>query len=201
MKTYLRENLKKAGVCGVTHVLAEVNVDRSGNVTSYKVLKTTPEEVVGKLPSILLGMKFKTNPATAPYSQTMYVEFKGEIRCEGKAADMRPSRGIFNWTLRPSSACWERSRCVLGGLSFSSIPLLRRRFMSLSERLSEVVRACFSGIWIESHEHDEAMLVTELVVQMVHRINTAVTPAKRCGTSQEMDQNAIWHRTRLSILV
>ena len=29
--------------------------------------------------------------------------------------------------------------------------------MSLSERLSEVVRACFSGIWIESHEHDEAL--------------------------------------------
>lgn len=87
MKTYLRENLKKAGVCGVSHVLAEVNVDRNGNVTSYKVLKTTPEEVVAKLPSILLGMKFKTNPATAPYSQTMYVEFKGEIRCEGKPAD------------------------------------------------------------------------------------------------------------------
>lgn len=87
MKNYLRENLKKAGACGVTHVLAEVNVDRNGSVTSYKVLKTTPEEVVAKLPAILLGMKFKTNPATAPYSQTMYVEFKGEIRCEGKAAD------------------------------------------------------------------------------------------------------------------
>ena len=87
MQNYLRENLKKAGVCGVAHVLAEVNVDRNGNVTSYKVLKTTPEEVVGKLPAILLGMKFKTNPATAPYSQTMYVEFKGEIRCEGKPAD------------------------------------------------------------------------------------------------------------------
>ena len=29
--------------------------------------------------------------------------------------------------------------------------------MSLSERLAEHVRACFSGIWIESHEHEDAL--------------------------------------------
>jgi len=29
--------------------------------------------------------------------------------------------------------------------------------MSLSERLSELIRACFTGIWIESHEHDDAL--------------------------------------------
>ena len=29
--------------------------------------------------------------------------------------------------------------------------------MSLSERLLEYVRACFTGIWIESHEHDDAL--------------------------------------------
>jgi SpoVK/Ycf46/Vps4 family AAA+-type ATPase len=29
--------------------------------------------------------------------------------------------------------------------------------MSLSERLSELVRACFTGIWIESDEHDDAL--------------------------------------------
>ena len=29
--------------------------------------------------------------------------------------------------------------------------------MSLSERLSEYVRACFTGIWIESHEHEDAL--------------------------------------------
>lgn len=29
--------------------------------------------------------------------------------------------------------------------------------MSLIERLSEYVRACFTGIWIESHEHQDAM--------------------------------------------
>ncbi len=29
--------------------------------------------------------------------------------------------------------------------------------MSLTERLSELVRACFTGLWIESHEHDDAI--------------------------------------------
>jgi hypothetical protein len=30
--------------------------------------------------------------------------------------------------------------------------------MTLAERLAEYVRACFTGIWIESHEHQEALL-------------------------------------------
>jgi hypothetical protein len=29
--------------------------------------------------------------------------------------------------------------------------------MTLTERLSEMVRACFTGIWIESHEHEDAL--------------------------------------------
>jgi hypothetical protein len=32
--------------------------------------------------------------------------------------------------------------------------------MSLSHRLSELVRACFTGIWIESHEHQDALAET-----------------------------------------
>jgi len=29
--------------------------------------------------------------------------------------------------------------------------------MSLSQQLSEYVSACFTGLWIESHEHDDAL--------------------------------------------
>ena len=29
--------------------------------------------------------------------------------------------------------------------------------MTLAERLSEMVRACFTGVWIESHEHPDAL--------------------------------------------
>ena len=37
--------------------------------------------------------------------------------------------------------------------------------MSLSEKLDEYVRACFSGIWIESHEHQDALqAIAELCV-------------------------------------
>ena len=32
--------------------------------------------------------------------------------------------------------------------------------MTLRERLSEYIRACFTGIWIESHEHQDA--ITEI---------------------------------------
>ncbi len=30
-------------------------------------------------------------------------------------------------------------------------------FMTLTERLTELVRAAFSGLWIQSHEHDDAI--------------------------------------------
>jgi hypothetical protein len=29
--------------------------------------------------------------------------------------------------------------------------------MTLSQRLAEYVRACFTGLWIESHEHEDAL--------------------------------------------
>ena len=30
--------------------------------------------------------------------------------------------------------------------------------MTLSERLAENVRACFAGIWVQSYEHEDALL-------------------------------------------
>ena len=29
--------------------------------------------------------------------------------------------------------------------------------MPLAERLAEFIRACFTGLWIESHEHQDAL--------------------------------------------
>jgi len=37
--------------------------------------------------------------------------------------------------------------------------------MSLSERLAEYVRACFAGLWIQSSEHDDALVE---IAQMCH---------------------------------
>ena len=45
--------------------------------------------------------------------------------------------------------------------------------MQLTERLTELVRACFSGIWVESHEHDDAVSeITELCRQESWHIAT-----------------------------
>jgi hypothetical protein len=45
--------------------------------------------------------------------------------------------------------------------------------MSLTERLSEMVRACFTGLWIESHEHDDALAeITQLCRQEEWRLAT-----------------------------
>ncbi|QEF98889.1 ATP-dependent zinc metalloprotease FtsH 4 [Stieleria maiorica] len=38
--------------------------------------------------------------------------------------------------------------------------------MSLTERFGEYVRACFSGIWIESHEHQDALVA---IAQLCHQ--------------------------------
>lgn len=45
--------------------------------------------------------------------------------------------------------------------------------MKLSDRLNELVRACFTGIWIESHEHDDALLeINQLCRQNSWRLAT-----------------------------
>ena len=40
--------------------------------------------------------------------------------------------------------------------------------MALSERLTEFIRACFTGIWIESHEHQDAILDLAQVCRREH---------------------------------
>ena len=45
--------------------------------------------------------------------------------------------------------------------------------MSLTERLAEYVRACFTGLWIESHEHQDALVaIAQLCRQEDWRLAT-----------------------------
>ena len=45
--------------------------------------------------------------------------------------------------------------------------------MSLTERLAEYVRACFTGLWIESHEHQDALIaIAQLCRQEDWRLAT-----------------------------
>ena len=49
--------------------------------------------------------------------------------------------------------------------------------MTLSERLSEYVRAAFSGIWVQSFEHDEAVRVGQAFDASVFERRDDVTAA------------------------
>src|SRR5437870_1293953 len=40
--------------------------------------------------------------------------------------------------------------------------------MTLTERLTELVRAAFSGIWVQSHEHDDALVEIARLCQIHH---------------------------------
>jgi len=61
------------------------------------------------------------------------------------------------------------TRSVLLPLANSLSQLLfseRDFYMSLMERFSEYVRACFTGLWIESHEHQDALIA---IAQLCHQ--------------------------------
>jgi len=45
--------------------------------------------------------------------------------------------------------------------------------MSLTQRLTEYISACFTGLWIESHEHDDALReITQLCREQNWRLAT-----------------------------
>ena len=47
--------------------------------------------------------------------------------------------------------------------------------MTLAERLSEYVQACFTGIWIESHEHEDALTsIHEGLSSAVHTLSQVI---------------------------
>lgn len=65
--------------------------------------------------------------------------------------------------------------------------------MTLTERLTELVRACFTGIWIESHEHEDALIeVARLCRDQGWRLATwdvergLVIPAQQSGQGADV---------------
>lgn len=85
---YIKNKLKEGGICGLAQSVAEVAVDRSGNVISHRIFKCNTEKVEGIMPGILNGMKFK--PESIRYNgQLVYVEFKADIFCPST-----PTKGI-----------------------------------------------------------------------------------------------------------
>ncbi|MCO8123389.1 AAA family ATPase [Stieleria sp. TO1_6] len=63
--------------------------------------------------------------------------------------------------------------------------------MSLSKRLEEYVRACFSGIWISSHEHVDAILeISQLCQRENWQLATWNIASGLCCAGQPVEQEA-----------
>lgn len=82
MKNYIKEELRKRGVCGLAQALAEITINPKGDVVSYNVIKANDLTVSSALPGILQGMKFEPSELDVPY--VSYIEFKADLLCEGQ---------------------------------------------------------------------------------------------------------------------
>jgi hypothetical protein len=85
MAIYIKKELKKRGVCGLVHLLAEITIDKGGKVIDHRILNINRNDIVEYLPEILLSLKFK--PETVPIRTHSYVEFKADISC-GSISDL-----------------------------------------------------------------------------------------------------------------
>src|SRR6516165_8344477 len=76
-------------------------------------------------------------------------------------------------TIMPTTNAAKIAKKRTGPIASTSLPPLRPfyekdKYMSLAQRLSEYISAAFSGLWIESHEHADAL---REIAQLCHDQN------------------------------
>lgn len=81
MKDLIKTQLKEGGVCGLAQSVFSVTLNSSGRVIKSTVVASNKPEVAQKLDPILKKLKF--NEVETKIPQTIYLEFKAEILCEG----------------------------------------------------------------------------------------------------------------------
>lgn len=79
MAIYIKQNLRKQGVCGLAHVLGEITIDKDGAVKSYRIFQTNNDVVLNAIGPVLTSMKFNGDR----FERVSYVEFKTDIDCLG----------------------------------------------------------------------------------------------------------------------
>ncbi|MCE3007836.1 MAG: hypothetical protein LW884_05745 [Bacteroidetes bacterium] len=95
MGVYLRQALRKEGVCELAHVLAELTISPDGKVVDYRVFAANNEKVYNTLPGIFRGMEF--SPTGISVAQYYYLEFKTEMVCSGtERTDLRNVKPYLN---------------------------------------------------------------------------------------------------------
>ncbi len=91
---FLKQELRKAGVCGLVHVLAELTVapqpkgadgkDQPAQVVAYRIFRANSKDVLDKLPAILQSLRYK--PESVRFRQNIYLEFKADVDCGTNSA-------------------------------------------------------------------------------------------------------------------
>ncbi|MEO0896380.1 MAG: hypothetical protein AAFY71_08290 [Bacteroidota bacterium] len=95
MKDLIKTELKLSGICGLAQALFSVTLDPSGNVKSSKILAANKPEVEVQLLPIINDLKFNSVDIRIP--QTIYLEFKAEVLCEGsEKINLKEVKDIIN---------------------------------------------------------------------------------------------------------
>lgn len=81
MKNVIKESLRNAGVCGLGQSLFSVTLDPSGKVINHAILAANNPLVQAQMSLVVPSLKF--NSVDTRYRQTIYLEFKAEVLCDG----------------------------------------------------------------------------------------------------------------------
>jgi len=82
MKDMISARLRQGKVCGLAQALFSLTLDPQGNVVRHSVLTANTATVQLQLSQILPTLKF--SQADIRINQTIYLEFKADISCEGQ---------------------------------------------------------------------------------------------------------------------
>lgn len=105
---FLKQELRKAGVCGLVHVLAELTVAPAGKdsagkalpatVVDYRLFRSNSKLALEKLPAILQQLRYK--PESVRFRQNIYLEFKADVDC-GTNAPLTNLGNVRDYLVNP----------------------------------------------------------------------------------------------------
>ena len=75
----IKQALRKAGVCGLAHILAELTVQPDGSVSNYRIFQTNTDQVNQAYQTILPTIRYKPLPTRA--YEYVYFEMKIDVDC------------------------------------------------------------------------------------------------------------------------
>ncbi|MGQ9863942.1 MAG: hypothetical protein ACUVRD_05630 [Bacteroidia bacterium] len=82
---FLKSELRKKGICGLAHLLVELEIERDGSIRGYRILKANSNALQKAATDIILQMKYKP----VPIRTITYFEFKADVDCQSDAPKLK----------------------------------------------------------------------------------------------------------------